>query len=135
MDSVFRTKQEAKPVEEHKIEVKTDTTSIVNSVPLPYTDDNNFLDNYFSVGIQWHDQDAEFYPEIKKIDNYIRSQIANGEIENSSNSVKNLLKSMEKLNNLKKESRSVVRLEVIANYVEFLMKNDNLKSKLRRYAY
>ena len=117
-----------------KIESKeVSPTPIDDHVEVPYLDDKNFLDSYFGIGSEWHDVDAKFYPEVEKIDSYIKGQIDEGVIANDKTAVTNLLKGLEKMNNLKGESRSVVKLEVLANYVEFLMKNQTLKSNLRRY--
>lgn len=130
---VARTIQE-KP-QEHTVEVKSDPVpGVINDVEVPYTDNEKFLDDYFKIGSEWRDQDASFYPEVEKIDMYMRLKIRNGEMENSQKSVKEFLGKIEKLNDLKSETRSVVKLEVMANYVDFLMKNDHLKSNLKRYA-
>lgn len=135
-DTVFRTKQEAPVVEEPKIETKSEPTpGIVNDVELPYLDKaEGFLEEYFGIGTEWKDYDASFYPEVEKINTFIKLKIRNGEIPNDQEAVRDFLKGLEKTNNLKKESRSVVKLEVLANYTEFLMKNDKLKSNLKRYA-
>lgn len=107
----------------------------VTDVQVPYMDAPEFLDEYFGIGKEWKDHDASMYPEIKKIDEYLTAKIRNGEVANDQKAIKQMLKDMEKLTDLKKESRSVVRLEVLANYVEFLSKNENLKSNLKRYAH
>lgn len=134
MDSVIRTKQE-KPV---SIEPKREANpspqaEIEDHVEVPYLDADNFLEDYFGVGTQWKDQDLVFAEDLHKIDVYISSLIQDGEIANSQKAVKDILKKMEKMNNLTKEERAVVKLEILGNYAEFLMKNENLKSNLRRY--
>lgn len=134
MDSILRTKQE--PVKEQPPkEVKIGPQSEVEDhVEVPYLDADNFLEDYFKLGTQWKDADAIFNEDLHKIDVYLADLIDQGEIANSQSAVKEVLKKMEKMNNLTKEERSVVKLEVLGNYAEFLMKNDNLKSKLRRYS-
>src|SRR5260221_9470606 len=133
-DTVFRKSEEEKVVEEKPIKVDPSPDPIQDDkLDVPYLDKPNFLDEYFGIGSEWHDRDANFYPEVRKIDTYIRSKIREGEIGNDQKVVKDLLKGMEKLNNLKGETRSVVKLEVLSNYVEFLMKNEHLKSNLKRY--
>lgn len=134
-DTVFRERQADIPKEEVRAISKNDPApGIVNDVETPYLDTPEFLDNYFGIGTEWHDQDASFYPEVEKIDSYIKSKIRSGEIANNQKDVTQFIKGMEKMNNLKNESRSVVKLEVLANYVDFLMKNEQLKSNLKRYA-
>jgi DNA polymerase II small subunit/DNA polymerase delta subunit B len=103
------------------------------NIEVPYLDADNFLTDYFKIGTEWKDFDATFADEIDNIDSYIKSKIESKEIPNSQKAARDILKGIEKVNNLNKEKRSVVRLEVLSNYVEFLMKNDDLKSNLRRY--
>ena len=134
-ESVFREKQDI-PVEETKVpEMKqADSSGAEKKVEIPYLDSSDYLENYFELGTEWKDQDNIFFGDLNRIDNFIKLKIKNGEMENSQDSVKNMLKKMEKLNNLENEGRSVVKLEVMSNYVEFLLKNDLLKSNLKRYA-
>ncbi len=47
--------------------------------------------------------------------------------------VKKKLKEIEKVTNMDKESRKVIKLEVLANYVKFLMKTDDIKKNITRY--
>ena len=136
MDSIARTKQEVEVKEEKPKESSIPVQSKIDDhVEVPYFDDDNFLTDYFKLGTQWRDADAVFNEDLHKIDVYFTDMIQSGEIANSKSAVLNELKKMEKLNNLMKEERSVVKLEVLGNYAEFLMKNTKLKSNLRRYAY
>jgi len=134
-DTVFREKQDV-PVEEVKVpEVKEATSSgVEEKVEVPYTDSQDFLEHYFELGTKWKDQDNVFLEDLAVIDQFFKLKIKNGELENSQPAVKDTLKKIEKLNNLKGEGRSVVKLEVIRNYIEFLLKNDLLKSNLKRYS-
>lgn len=133
-DTVFRSRTEEAVVEKPIPEGKEPDRGSEVDVEVPYLDAKNFIEDYFGLGVEWRDHDATFSPDIEKIDGYIRTKISDGEIENSQTAVRNLIKKMEKINNLSQETRSVVKLEVLANYCEFMMKNDNLKSHLRRYA-
>ena len=136
MDSIVRTKQEVEVKEEKPKEGSIPPQSKIDDhVPVPYLDADNFLEDYFKLGTQWRDADAIFNEDLHKIDVYLADMIQSGEIANSQSAVLNELKRMEKLNNLTKEERSVVKLEVLGNYAEFLMKNTKLKSNLRRYNY
>lgn len=134
-DTVFRSKEEVVEAKQPELKESHPALSDTTHIETPYLDSPDFLDKYFGIGEEWKDHDSAMYPELQKIDEYIASKIRNGEVANTQESVKNLLKGVEKLTDLKKESRSVVRLEVVANYIEFLMKNDNLKSNLKRYAH
>lgn len=134
MDSIIREKTNI-PVTETKVpEIKeADSSGVEEKVELPYLDSSDCLEKYFQLGTEWKDQDGIFFNDLNKIDNYIKLKIKNGEMENSQDSVRDMLKKIEKLTNLDNEGRSVVKLEVISNYVEFLLKNDLLKSNLKRY--
>jgi hypothetical protein len=132
-DVVFRKADEVEIAEAPKIEAKNDPIQeITDNVPTPYTETKDFLEDYFGLGTQWKDQDMMFFDDINMIDQYIKLQIKNGEVANDQEAVKKMLGKFEMLNNLTDETRSVVRLEVLANYAEFLLKNENLKSTLRR---
>jgi hypothetical protein len=134
-DSVFREKQDVKPAEETKVEVKDASGTPINDhIEVPYTDSRDFLEGYFELGTEWKDRDMIFFEDLNLIDGLIKLKIREGEIPNDSKAVKGMLDGFAKLNNLKNETRSVVKLEVLRNYAEFLMKNYNLKSNLKRYA-
>jgi hypothetical protein len=134
-DSVFREKQDVQPVVEPKVEVKDASgTPIEDHIEVPYTDSRDFLENYFGLGSNWKDRDMVFLDDLSMIDGLIKLKIKEGDIPNDQKSVKDMLNGFAKLNNLKNETRSVVKLEVLRNYAEFLLKNYNLKSNLKRYA-
>ena len=134
-DTTFRTKQIVEEaVEKPTIPVVETQMEVEDHIEVPYLDAKNFLEDYFQLGTQWKDADEVFAEDLFKLDIYFADLIDQGYIANSQSAVKNELKKMEKLNNLIKEERSVVKLEVLGNYAEFLTKNNNLKSKLRRYA-
>ncbi len=104
----------------------------------PYTDysvehNHSYLVDHFQLGDTWDDPEGGFPHEINYIENYVNGKIKSGEIANSISAVKGLIKHMEKFNNLNHEERAVVKLEVLSHYVEFMMKNEQTKSNLRRY--
>lgn len=106
---------------------------------VPYLDYENansypYLVDYFELGDTWNDPQGGFPQEIQKIKEYVGEKIESGELANSVSAVKTLLKGMEKVNNLTKEERAVVKVEVLANYVDFLLKNEDVKRNLRRYS-
>ena len=134
-NTTFRTRQIVDEPVEKTIIVPVETqTEVEDHIEVPYLDAKNFLEDYFQLGTQWKDADQVFAEDLGKLNAYFVDLIDQGYIANTQRAVTNELKKMEKLNNLTKEERSVVRLEILGNYAEFLMKNNNLKSKLRRYA-
>lgn len=116
----------------------TSTGEIVNP-DVPYLDyesehSSPFLVDYFVLGDTWNDPQGGFPKEIASIEGYIQEKIESGEIANSITAVKNMIRSMEKINNLSKEERSVVKIEILNNYVDFMRKNEGIKRNLRRYS-
>lgn len=134
-DVVFRTKIESVPTKP-LAEVKGGaSTPITDTVEVPYTDyaqehNHPYLVDHFKLGDNWD----VFSKEVDTIEEYAKSKIRSGEVANSVTAIKDLIKGMEKFNNLKDEERSTVKLEVLSNYAEFLMKNEQVKSNLRRYS-
>ncbi|MBU2346625.1 MAG: hypothetical protein KJ888_20740 [Gammaproteobacteria bacterium] len=132
-DSIVRQKTEP-AVQEEVPKVETGPIpEVEDHIEVPYTESKDFLEDYFGIGTEWQDQEMEFFNEVEIIDHYIKFKIKEGEIANSPKAVEGMLKKIEKLHNLQNEGRAVVKLEVISNYIDFLMKNEDLKSKLRRY--
>jgi len=133
VDSIIRKQIIEKPVERVPEAKSVTETEVDDHIEVPYTEATNFLEDYFELGTKWKDADMVFAEDLHKIDVYLADLIDQGEIANTQSAVREVLKKMEKINNLTKEERSVVKVEVLGNYAEFLTKNDNLKSKLRRY--
>ena len=137
-NTVFRTKNE--PIAEQKLpEGKEPSRGSEVDVEVPYLDYEKangqpYLAEYFKLGDTWNDSEGGFPQEIHKIRSYVEDKIQSGEVANSISAIKDLIKRMEKVNNLTKEERAVVKIEVLANYVEFLMKNEDIKRNLRRYS-
>lgn len=89
--------------------------------------------DYFNLGDTWNDGVSGFSKEVGLLEEYVKSKIDSGEIANSVNAAREILKGIEKTTNMAKEERNVVRMEVMAAYVEFLMKQDKIKYSLNRY--
>jgi hypothetical protein len=136
---VFRTKQNetSQPTtpDVAKESAKTSTTSI----EVPFMDyevehSKPFSVDYFQLGDTWQDPDGGFETEVTTIEKYLQDRIKSGEIANSMDAVKEVIKGVEKITNMKKEERPVVKISVIANYMRFLMDNDKIMSGLKHYA-
>ncbi len=118
--------------------IESPAQSMSDDIEVPYNDYQSkhgkpYIAEHFNLGDKWDDPVGGFPKEIGVISQYIEDKIAQGEIANSVEAVKDLLKGMEKFNNLKGESRPVVKIEVLSHYVEFLQKNDQTRRNLRRY--
>jgi hypothetical protein len=134
-DLTFRGKQESP--QEAPVEVKDKVVvSVVNDVPVPYTGyemehGQPLVVDHYNLGNLW---DRTFNNEVSTIESYLKSQVEAKEIENSIDSIKKHLKSIEKVTNMDKEDRMVVKLEVMAEYMKFMMKKNDIKHMVTRYA-
>lgn len=139
-DTVFRSTTPQVTKSEPTTEAKTADTAGTTKVEVPFLDyqqehSKPFLADHFELGDRWNDSEGGFPREIALIEGYLENRIKTGEMANSQSAVKEFMKSIEKLNNVSKEERSVVKIEILAHYVEFLMKNEKTKQNLKRYAY
>jgi hypothetical protein len=108
-DTVFRTKIEPVVVEESKVEVNKDksTTQVSDNIEVPYTDysrehNHPYLVEHFKLGDTWNDPVGGFPKEIERIESYVKGKIESGEVANSVTAIKELLRHMEKFNNLRR---------------------------------
>lgn len=111
-------------------EVVTDTVH----EEVPYTDykaENGkpYLADHYKLGDTWE----VFNEEISTIEDYVKRRMESGEMANSTKAVKDLIKSMEKMHNLKNEERTVVKLGVLASYVKFLNESEGYRFNWRKY--
>lgn len=136
-DTTTRTKSE--PIQDSSPPSGVPTTSGAEvTIEVPYRDyqDNNgrpFVADHYQLGDTWYEPNGGFPNEVAAIEDYVENQIKRGEIANTQGDVKTLLKRLEKITNVDKESRSLVKVETIAAYVEFLRKTDTLKGNIRKY--
>lgn len=138
-DTVFRTKTESTPTSapsENKVgsNVSVSTTS----VEVPYLDYSRehghpHSVDYFKLGDTWKDPVGGFHKEVSAVEDYFNELIENGDIPNSITAVKDRLKSMLKVTNMDKEERNVIKMEVLASYVNFLRQSSDIKRNVKRY--
>lgn len=110
----------------------------VTEVEPPYLDYMNdnakpYVADHYRLGDNWDDPYGGFPVEISTIEGYLRGRIQNGEIANSTSAVKEELKKLEKMTNVSKEERPLIKIETLAAYVRFLQKTNDIKSNLRKY--
>lgn len=139
--TTFKTQTDAVPETQETLPSgdKGQETGVVE-IEVPYLDYGDskgkpYTAEYFSLGDRWADTDGGFPEEIGKIESYIERKIKSGEIANSIDAVKNMLKGLEKVNNLAKEERPVVKIEVLTNYIDFISKNAEVFKNIQRYGY
>lgn len=138
-DTTFRTAVEPTKSESEVLPGgKTPNTiqSITEEVPyMDYKREHNhpFTVDYFKLGDKWNDPNGGFPKEIALIEEYAQGKIDSGEIANSVNAVKDILKGIEKMTNVKKEERQIVKIETIAAYIKFLKETDDIKFNISHY--
>lgn len=114
----------------HESEVMPPFTSYEKDKGKPY------LVDHYELGSHWNDGDMysnAYKDEVTSINTYLEHLINTGEISNSIESVKETLKGIEKMVGIKKDSRTAVKVGLIAAHVEFLMKADNIKKTAGKY--
>ncbi|OFW53989.1 MAG: hypothetical protein A2163_07920 [Actinobacteria bacterium RBG_13_35_12] len=131
-DTVFRTQQESAK-EPQIIGKEQDSQSIVEE-QVPYLDyelehGHPYTVDYFKLGDNWE----VFDKELRTIDAYINGKIYEGSLANNVETIQKEIKRMEKMNNLKDEPRTVVKIDTLVSYVKFLMEADNIKHTLHKY--
>lgn len=133
----FREKVES--AVEPQVEVKpVSATPITSDVEVPYLDYESqhgkpYLADLYELGSYWNDRTNGFIDEVSAIEGYLQRQVTDGEINNSLKGVKTRLKEIEKITNMDKESRQVIKMEVMAEYVKFLEKTKDIKHMIKRY--
>jgi len=139
-DTVFRAKVERRDGQEELPKGKIPAeTPREDRVEVPYLDYEQakgkpFAVEYFGLSNTWDDPDGGFSQEVALVEEYFENKIKSGGMANSQSAVKKELKEIEKLANLEKDERTVVRLGTISAYLKFLMECDKIKYNLRRYA-
>ena len=116
-------------------EAKEQLSQATVEAEIPYesyqeTTGKPFIADCYSLGDYWE----PFSKEINTINSYVNRKIQTGEIASSQGAVKELLKGMEKMNNLRNEERTVVKLGVLAAYVKFLESSEEVKQNTIKYA-
>lgn len=88
--------------------------------------------DYFELGRYWNT--GEIYTkEVETISTYLNHLVNSGEINNTIDSVKSKLKSIEKMINVHPDDRAASRVGRVAAYMEFLIKADNIKKESAKY--
>jgi hypothetical protein len=93
-----------------------------------------FVVDYFQLGDRWMDETGGFSKEVGMIESYFKDQVDSGELPNSVEAVKEAIKKMEKFTNVPKEERTVMKLETLSHYVEFLRQCAKTKFNLKHYS-
>jgi hypothetical protein len=139
-DSTYRTKitPSAASTETPSFENKTkDVTQTPTSVQPPFTEyeakeGKPYVVEYFDLGRFWDSGEA-YTKEVETINTYLNHLIHTGEINNSTEAVKDKMKRIEKMINVDPDDRKASRVGRVAAYMEFLIKADNIKKQAAKY--
>jgi hypothetical protein len=82
------------------------------------------------------DGNKEVYEnEIQTIENYFKEKVKRGDIENTTDAVKSVLKKAEKDLKFEEEDRTVVKVEKLVAYLKFKLEVEDIMEKNRKYGY
>jgi hypothetical protein len=134
MGVVFHSPTPAPTVTE-SVSTDTSTTAKDSGIEVPYLDyqaehHKPYSVDHFELGDHWE----VFKPEVDAIEGYIKGLIESGKMDNSIKSVKEKLKTIEKMVNSDKSERTVVKIGKLAAYVKFLQETDHIDTESTKYA-
>lgn len=132
-DTTFKT---AEPISAPQAEVKTVSKPEVNTTPLvekPFTlyQQENKLPltaDYFDVKLTW--DEANMVGDIQAIENYMKQLVLSGEVEDSSNKVRQKMKQIEKLANIDQLESTAQRIIRLSEFVKYLQKIEGRKNDI-----
>jgi len=95
-----------------------------------------FLVDYYELGQLWDRRDMysnAFIDEVEGINKYLDYAISQGDISNSIEGVTNELKRIEKMINVRPDQRKSMRIGLVKEYVDFLMRSEYVKKESAKY--
>lgn len=137
-DTTFRSTQTSEASPEPVSAPAKQTTVSTTNIEVPYMDYHHshgepFSVSYFQLGDTWDSGIGGFSKEVNAIESYFMSKIASGELPNDVEAIKSRLKEIEKVANVAKEHRTVVKIGAVASYLRFLNDVDDIKGNIKRY--
>lgn len=133
-DTTFRTKQEpAKQVAFNEPKNPTNT-DIESSVHVPYTEYESstgkpYTADLYELGDYWE----AYSKELGNVEGYFQEKVKSGDIANDTKAIKSEIKKLEKLLNLKDETRASVKIGVLNEHVKFLLGVKAIKNNAIKY--
>lgn len=105
-------------------------------VEVPYTDYQNvnkkpYVVDYLELGDQY--EEAGYKEEIDAINDYFKTAVEQGYLENKTEAIKHRLKNIEKMAGVDKSERMVVRVAKIKAYTDFLKETRNIEKLIQKY--
>jgi hypothetical protein len=96
----------------------------------------NPIGEYYGIEVNGKTSDGEgtdYYSDFKAIEKYFREKIERGEIENTQEAVKLLLKKYEKTLEIEKSERLVVKIQKMLAYIKFKEEVDKILADNLKY--
>lgn len=118
-----------------KIEpVQGPTEANIPKVEAPFTsyeqeNSHPYIVDHYELG----SSAREFDEEIKNIEGYFKDQADHGKIDNSISTVKGLIAKYEKMANIGKEERTVMKIAKLSAFIKFLRETGEIERNLQRY--
>jgi len=137
-DPTFRTKTEAVDKPERVGEGKEPDSQSIIKEEVPYTDyemenGHPYTVDHYDIGKYWDEGMGGYEEEIGLIEDYIVDKIKTGEWANDRKTIKGELRKMEKLINMKDETRKVVKVGSVVAHIKFLRETDKIKKDFGKY--
>jgi hypothetical protein len=136
-DAIVRTKVESTG-EARVGEGKTPDSQPIVELEVPYTDyeaknGHPYTVDYFDIGKYWDEGMGGYEDEIAIIEDFIFNKIKTGEWANDRKKIKAELKKIERVTNMKDETRKVVKVGTMVAHINFLTKSDKIKKDFGKY--
>lgn len=106
----------------------------VDGIEAPYTSyevdhQRPFIADHYELG----DQHKAFESEIKEIEGYFKDKAEHGKIANDTKTIRDLISKYEKMANIGKEERTVMRVAKLAAFIRFMRESDNIDLNGEKY--
>jgi hypothetical protein len=88
-----------------------------------------FIADHYELGNSY----TEFSDEISEIEGFFKDRADRGIISNDTKTVKDLISKYEKMANIGKEERKVVKIAKLAAYVKFLQQTKEIEKMVEKY--
>lgn len=99
-----------------------------------YEMDHNrpYLAEYFDIGDLWNNPDLTYKDEVGAIDKYLKSEIADKTLANTTKAVKDRVSQLERLAGVSPNASPALRVQQLAAFADYMSKlsSINLKVKL-----
>ena len=133
-DATFRTQNVTPKNVEFKQPDEDRVSSISTEAEVPYLDyeansSMPYTADYYDLGEYWN----VYNKELGIIEGYFQNKVKTGELANHTDTIKNEIKNMEKMLNLKDEPRKAVKIGVLTEHIKFLMGVKAVKENSTKY--